>query len=73
MANHTLRIALTDSEEELIRWLAKRDGVTLLQELKQCIYCEVDQLVTLYYDEMREDKGDVKVQRETETVHLKLS
>ena len=55
--NHTLKIVLDERDEEVMRYLAKEDGVTLLQELKQAFYIELENMVRLYGEEADRDKA----------------
>lgn len=54
-----IEVILTDNDMEFVKWMAKRDGVTIQQELKQYFYTEFEQCKTLYMDEMISEKeGD---------------
>lgn len=55
--NHTLKIVLDDKDEMVMRYLAREDGVTLLRELKQCFYLELEHMVNLYEEEARRDEA----------------
>lgn len=52
MANHIVKITLNDEEETFIKWLAKYDGIDVLDEyseLKQ-ILSDADKDMERYYD-----------------------
>ena len=52
-----VEIFLTDEEMEFVKWMAKRDGVTIQRELQQYFYTEFEQCKVLYMDEMMEEQG----------------
>ena len=58
MANHTVRVTLSDDEEKFIKWLAKRDKVTVQEEMQMCFYTDLRQLQDLYSEEMRVESED---------------
>lgn len=41
MANHIVKITLNDEEETFIKWLAKYDGITVKEELKQLLNLQI--------------------------------
>ena len=51
-----IEIVLDAEEMEFVKWMAKRDGVTIQQELLQYFWTEFDQCKNLYMDEMRMEK-----------------
>ena len=51
-----ISVSLTEEEDRLIKWLAKNDGVSYSRELQQIFYFELEQLMMLYKDEMREEE-----------------
>ena len=50
-----VNVYLDEDEYKLIRWLAKNDGVTEQTELQQVFYVELEQLMALYFEEMKQD------------------
>ena len=55
---HTKRIEvkLTDEEMKFVKWMAKRDNVSIQQELWMFFNVEFEQCKTLYMEEMLYDK-----------------
>ena len=53
MANHNIKITFTDEEEKFLKWLAKRDRVSLMDELKMIFLTEFRTCEDLYMDEMK--------------------
>lgn len=51
MAKKRIDVFLNDEEMVFIEWLAKRDNVTVQEELRQCFYTELMQLMDLYNEE----------------------
>ena len=51
-----IEVVLDAEEMEFVKWMAKRDGVTIQQELLQYFWTEFDQCKNLYMDEMRMEK-----------------
>ena len=51
-----IEIVLDAEEMEFVKWMAKRDGVTIQQELLQYFWTEFDQCKNLYMDEMKMEK-----------------
>lgn len=51
-----IEVVLDAEELEFVKWMAKRDGVTIQQELLQYFWTEFDQCKNLYMDEMRMEK-----------------
>ena len=54
-----IRVALYDEELDFIKWLAKRDGVNISQELSQIFYTELSALMDLH-DEERKQESEAK-------------
>lgn len=58
MAIHKrVNVALTEEEYSFIKWLAKRDGVTEQRELQQVFYVELEALLDLYLQEMKQEQS----------------
>ena len=58
MAIHKrVSIDLTEEEYSFIKWLAKRDGVTEQRELQQVFYVELEALLNLYLEEMKQEQA----------------
>ena len=53
MANHNIKITFTDEEEKFLKWLAKRDRVSVMDELKMIFLTEFRACEDLYMDEMK--------------------
>ena len=51
-----ISVSLTEEEDQLIKWLAKNDGVSYSRELQQVFYVELEQLMMLYGEEMKGDQ-----------------
>ena len=50
-----LKVSINEEDDQFIRWLADRDGVSYAQELRQIFYFELEQLEMLYMEEMKAD------------------
>lgn len=50
-----IRVALYDEELDFIKWLAKRDGVNISQELSQIFYTELRALMDLHDEERKQE------------------
>lgn len=55
MKNHTITITLNEQEEAFLRKFAKRDGVTIRQELLMMLQTEFDQCRVLYEEELADE------------------
>lgn len=55
--NKRIDIRLTEEEYHFLKWLAKRDGVSLSEELKQLFYLQVREEIDLYQDEMLQEES----------------
>ena len=53
MVNHNIKITFTDEEEAFLKWLAKRDRVSVMDELKMIFLTEFRACEDLYMDEMK--------------------
>ena len=51
-----IRVALYDEELDFIKWLAKRDGVNISQELSQIFYTELRALMDLHDEERKQER-----------------
>lgn len=56
MAKHRINIALTDEEEAFLKWFAKRDGISVQDELNRIFSTEFDECIRLYEGEMIKEK-----------------
>ena len=54
-----IRVVLNDEELNFIIWLAKRDGVSLGQELSQIFYTELGALMDLHDEERKQEQEGV--------------
>lgn len=52
-----IKVYLTESEINFVKWLAKRDNITPARELRQIFYTELNALVTLYDEEYKSETG----------------
>ena len=50
-----IKVYLTESEINFVKWLAKRDNITPARELRQIFYTELNALVTLYDEEFKNE------------------
>ena len=50
-----IKVYLTESEINFVKWLAKRDNITPARELRQIFYTELNALVTLYDEEFKKE------------------
>ena len=57
MVNRNIKVALHDDEYAFIKWLAKRDGVTIAEELKMLFNLQLSEEMALYEDEWRQEGG----------------
>lgn len=55
--NRNIKVTLSDDEYIFLKWLAKRDRVTISQELKQLFYLQLSEEMDLYKDESGRDKN----------------
>ena len=53
-----LEVILDDEEMAFVKWMAKRDNVSVQTELKQFFYVEFEECKRLYIDEMRMEAND---------------
>lgn len=56
MTKHRINIVLTDEEEQFVKWMAERDGVSFQRELYQFFEVEFWNCKELYMDEMKNEK-----------------
>ncbi|CAJ0596528.1 unnamed protein product [Cylicocyclus nassatus] len=55
MARHIVDIALNDEEERLIKYLAKKDGITVKEELRSLLNLQIWEESENYMNEVEED------------------
>ena len=60
--NKRINIWLDEEEMKFIKWMAKRDSVTVMREMQMMFQTELDQCRELYEDEMKmgADRGCVQ-------------
>lgn len=59
MIRKRIEVVLDAEEMEFVKWMAKRDNVTIQQELWMFFNTEFEQCKNLYMDEMKAEKeGD---------------
>ena len=51
-----IEVTLSEQEEKLVKWMAKRDDVTFAEELKIIFNSEMYHCMELYEDEMEADR-----------------
>ena len=56
--NRNIKVSLHDREYEFIKWLAKRDGVTITAELKMLFNLQLSEEMALYEKEWMIERGD---------------
>ena len=60
MKNKNIKVSLDDATYDFIRWIAKRDGVTITEELQNMFYLQLHEDMNYYNDEYearKERKG----------------
>lgn len=50
--NKRIDVRLTEEEHSFLQWLAKRDGITINEELKALFHLQLREEMELYQDEM---------------------
>ena len=55
--NKRMTIWLNPDEIEFIKWFAKRDGISFMQEMRYIFQTELDNCRRLYEDEMKAEKN----------------
>lgn len=55
--NRNIKVALHDNEYDFLKWLAKRDGVTVSEELRQLFYLQLREEMDLYEEEHQKESG----------------
>lgn len=53
-----IEVVLTDEEMEFVKWMAKRDNVSIQHELWMFFNVEFEQCKTLYMEEMRFEQSE---------------
>ena len=53
MAGHNIHIELNDDQEKFLKWLAKRDRVSIKDELQMMFYTEFSECEDLFNEEMK--------------------
>ena len=56
MKNKRIEVMLTEDEWKFILWMAKRDEVSPMMEMKMMFQTELDQTRTLYEAEMEDEQ-----------------
>ncbi len=54
--NKRIEVRLSEDEWNFILWMAKRDGITAMEEMRCIFQTELDQCRTLYEAEMEEEQ-----------------
>ena len=55
--NRNIKVTLHDEEYDFIKWLAKRDGVTVSEEMKMFFNLQLSEEMELYNEERLQEKG----------------
>ena len=56
--NKRINIYLDEEEIAFIKWMAKRDNVSVMREMQMIFQTELDQCRNLYENEMRTELGN---------------
>lgn len=56
--NRNIKVTLHDHEYDFLKWLAKRDGVTVSEEMKLLFNLQLSEEMDLYYEEMQQERGN---------------
>ena len=56
MKNRNIKICLTDEQYDFIKWIAKRDGVTISEELQNMFYLQLSEDMNYYENEYKNTK-----------------
>ena len=51
--NRNIKVTLHDNEYEFLKWLAKRDNVTVAEEMKLLFNLQLSEEMALYEDEWK--------------------
>ncbi len=55
--NKHINVALTDEEIDFLKWLAKRDGVTVKAEMRLLFNLQLSEEMELYNEEWLKEEG----------------
>ena len=55
--NKNIKVGLHDEELDFLKWLAKRDGVTVSEEMKMLFNLQLSEEMDLYFEEMQQERG----------------
>ena len=55
--NRNIKVTLHDNEYDFLKWLAKRDGVTVSEEMKMLFNLQLSEEMDLYFEEMQQERG----------------
>lgn len=55
--NRNIKVTLHDEEYDFLKWLAKRDGVTVSEEMKMLFNLQLSEEMDLYFEEMQQERG----------------
>ena len=54
-----IKVYMTESEINFVKWLANRDNITPARELRQIFYTELNALIDLYEAEFKAETEDL--------------
>ncbi len=55
--NRNIKVALHDEEYDFLKWLAKRDGVTVGEEMKMLFNLQLSEEMELYNEERLQERA----------------
>lgn len=55
--NRNIKVTLHDEEYDFLKWLAKRDNVTVGEEMKMLFNLQLSEEMDLYLEEMQQERG----------------
>ncbi len=56
--NRNIKVTLHDEEYDFLKWLAKRDNVTVGEEMKMLFNLQLSEEMDLYLEEMQQERGE---------------
>lgn len=56
--NRNIKVTLHDEEYDFLKWLAKRDNVTVVEEMKMLFNLQLSEEMDLYLEEMQQERGE---------------
>lgn len=56
--NRNIKVTLHDEEYDFLKWLAKRDNITVGEEMKMLFNLQLSEEMDLYLEEMQQERGE---------------